>query len=174
MSIFSDWGIEGGKDRMKEEALYNLASCYALLERKIGQTLSPFGLSPVKMNALMMVKHVGGERGLSQVEISKRMIVSAGNITRLIDRLEKDSLVERVAEPNDRRVKLIRITKKGSDLLDSAWPTYQGKVNEILTMLPSRDLQLMPPLLNRFREKLVTVSTSATDSDHESPEKEGD
>jgi len=43
-------------------------------------------------------------------------------------------------------------------------------VNEILAMIPNRDLQLMPSLLNRFREKLVTVSESATDSDHEKSE----
>ena len=107
MSIFADLGVRDGKDRAKEGLLYNLAACYALLEREIDLFLSPYGLSPVKMNALLMIKHIGKKEGLSQAEIGKRMIVSAGNITRLIDRLEQDKFVERISKSGDKRVKII-------------------------------------------------------------------
>src|SRR3989338_5518569 len=139
MSIFSELGIREGKDKLKEELLYNLASSYALLEREIERALSSFGLSAVKMNALLMIKHVGKDKGLSQVDICRRMIVSAGNITRLIDRLEREKLVGRVAHGTDRRVNLIKITKKGSDILSKVWPTYKKKVNEIVS-LPDADI----------------------------------
>ena len=69
MSIFSEMGIREGKDKLKEELLYNLASSYALLEREIERALSSFGLSAVKMNALLMIKHVGKDKGLSQMDI---------------------------------------------------------------------------------------------------------
>ena len=134
MPIFSELGIRGGKNRKKEEFLYNMASCYALIERKIDKTLAIYGLSPVKMNALLVVKHAGKGKGLSQNNICKKIIVTAGNITRLIDRLEKDKLVERVSLAGDRRVNLIKITKKASNLLDKVWPVYKKKVDEIVCL----------------------------------------
>ena len=124
MSILRELGIPDAKGRGKEELLYNLAYCYSLLEKTIERALAPYGLSAVKMNALLIVKHVGGKAGMSQAEITQRMIVSAGNVTRLVDRLEREDLVKRVAHRKDRRVNLICITQKGSDLLTRAWPVY--------------------------------------------------
>ena len=153
MSIFSELGIREGKDKLKEELLYNLASSYALLEREIERALSSFGLSAVKMNALLMIKHVGKDKGLSQVDICRRMIVSAGNITRLIDRLEREKLVGRVAHGTDRRVNLIKITKKGSDILSKVWPTYKKKVNEIVS-LPDADINRTVAGLEQLRRNI--------------------
>lgn len=62
MSIFAQLGVRDGKDRIKEEVLYNLAACYVLVEKKISHFLAPYDLSPVKMNALLMIKHVGKKR----------------------------------------------------------------------------------------------------------------
>ena len=52
MSIFAELGIQEGKNRIKEEVLYNLAACYILAERKIDRVLGDFGLSAVKINAI--------------------------------------------------------------------------------------------------------------------------
>ena len=154
MSIFAQLGVRDGKNRIKEEVLYNLAACYVLAERSISQVLAPYDLSPVKMNALLMVKHVGKKEGLPQVEIGKRMIVSAGNITRLIDRLANDALVERFSKPGDRRVKIIRITKKASDLLDKVWPIYKKEVERIVSIMPNLDIVTAGVVLSGFREQL--------------------
>ena len=134
MAIFGELGIKGCKNRTKEELLYNMTSCYVLVEKKISETLAPYGLTPVKLNALLVVKHAGKEKGLPQNDLCKKMIVTAGNITRLIDRLEKDKFVERVPLAGDRRVNLIKITKKGSNLLDKVWPVYQKKVDETVCL----------------------------------------
>jgi len=155
MSIFSELGVRGGKERVKEETLYNLVSCYGLIENRLERFLSSYGLSPVKMNALMMIKHVGGMPGLSQAEIGKRMIVTAGNITRLIDRLEREGLAERVLQPKDRRVRRIRITQKGSDLLDKVWPVYIKEVDRILSVLPAREAVTVNELLGKVRKGLL-------------------
>ena len=162
MSIFSELGVREGKDRLKEEVLYNLAACYAHTERRMAQALARFNLSTVKMNALMIVKHVGNHEGISQVDLAKKMIVSAGNITRLIDRLEKESLVTRVSKPGDRRVKVLKITKKGSDLMDKVWPIHKREVNGIVSMMPEKDIQNTRNILNNFREQLSQSAEEET------------
>ncbi len=154
MSIFAELGVRDGKDRVKEEVLYNLAACYVLIEKKIAHVLKPHGLSPVKMNALLMVKHVGKKEGLSQIEISKRTIVTKGNITRLIDRLEKEKLVERLSKPGDARIKLIKITEKGSKLLDKVWPIYKKEVENTVSIMPAMDMITAGVVLSGFREAL--------------------
>ncbi len=154
MSIFSELGVREGKDRQNEEFLYNLAACYALAERRIEQALSPFGLSAVKMNALMILKHVGGKDGMPQVDLARRMIVSAGNVTRLIDRLEKEKLVARVAREGDRRVKALKITPKGSELMTRAWPVHQREVDRAVSLMRGKDVKSACAVLNDFREQL--------------------
>ena len=154
MSIFQDLGIREGKDRIKEEVLYNIAACYALAERRIEEVLGKYGLSCVKMNALMIIKHVGGQNGIAQNALSKRMIVTAGNITRLVDRLEKENFVERSVQKGDRRIKLIKITRKAFDLLERVWPVYKGKVGEVISGISGRDMERVVAGLNGLRENL--------------------
>ncbi len=158
MSIFRDLGVRDGKDRLKEGMLYNLAACYVNAERRIAQTLAPFGLSPVKMNALLMIRHAAGGRGLSQSELCKKMIVSAGNITRLVDRLEKEGLAGR-SSVKDRRVKLLQVTPKASALLDKAWPVYKKEINRIASLVPEKEVARVNAVLDKIRCKLADVPT---------------
>ena len=155
MSIFTELGISQGQGRVKEEVLYNLAACYTLVEKKISRVLEPYDLTPVTMNTLLIIKHAGKKEGLSQIDLSRKMIVSAGNTTRLVDRLEKEKLVERAPKPNDRRVKLIRVTEKASEILDQAWPVYKKEVESIMSVISSADLAATRSVLNNFREKLT-------------------
>ncbi len=111
MSIFRELGIREGKDRINEEVIYNIAKAYTVIDGVISGFLSKYDLSPAKFNILLMVKHVGKNNGLSQNEISKLLLVTTSNITRMIDKLEQDKYVERVSQKGDRRVNLIKITK---------------------------------------------------------------
>lgn len=162
MSIFRELGIKDGKDRLNEELLYNLGYCYVVLEKKIAEILSPYGLSPIKMNALLIIKHVGKNKGLSQSELSKKMIVTAGNITGLIDRLQKERLVERSSLKNDRRVKILKITPKGSNLLEKVWPLYKRTVDQIISSIPGIDIVSTTVGLSGLRETLSKLELSGT------------
>lgn len=154
MSIFNDLGVRDGKERLGESALYNIAACYSHLERRISGILAPFSLTPVKMNALLIIKHVGRNGGLAQNEIGKRMIVTAGNVTRLLDRLQKERLIERAARSGDRRIKLVRITAKGSSLLDKVWPVYKKAVDELAAFLSGAEMVSTVKCLEKFRKNL--------------------
>ena len=154
MSIFKDLGIQDGKDRGSEQLVYNLAACYTWMHNRIESALSAYGLSAVKINALLIIRHVGGGRGISQRDLSGRMIVSAGNVTRLLDRLEKEGLVNRTACPTDRRINLIKVTAKASKALDSAWPVYLSTMNGIGAMVPDPKKRAAIQILEALRSKL--------------------
>lgn len=132
MNIFHELGVREGKDRMNEEVIYNIARAYTIIDTFISRFLETYNLSPAKFNILLMVKHVGKDKGIPQQEISKLLLVTTSNMTRMIDKLEKDEYVERVNQEGDRRVNLIKITKKGSDLLNAIWPHYKGKIDGLV------------------------------------------
>ena len=132
MSIFRQLGIREGEDRINEEVVYNIVRAYSLIDGKMSRFLATYNMSPAKFNILLAVKHIGKEKGIPQQEISKALLVTTSNMTHMIDKLEKESLVGRLSQAGDRRVNLIRITKKGSDLLDAVWPHYKKMVDGLI------------------------------------------
>ncbi len=153
MNIFRELGIRDGKDRINEEVVYNVARAFTIIESHITEILSPYNLSIAKFNIMLMVKHVGQEKGLSQHEISKYLLVTTSNITRMLDKIEKDGYIERCAKKGDRRVNLIRITKKGSDLLDYVWPYYKKLVDGLIgSKFNDKDKNQLNRMLERFKD----------------------
>ena len=155
MKDLRDFGIDVGKGNYHEEAIYSLALIYNIINNEVSACLKDFDLTPAKFNVLMAVKHQGGVQGISQVEISKRLIVTASNMTRLLDKLEKEKLVDRFAQEGDRRVNIIKITEKGSKLLDAAWPGYVARLKAIINKLNLGDQKAICQLLTTWFGKLV-------------------
>ena len=113
MGIFRELGMREGKDRINEEVVYNIARAYTLIENYATKFLATYNLSSAKFNIMLVVKHAGKEKGIAQNAISKLLLVTTSNMTRMIDKIEQDGYVERLNHKGDRRVNLIKITKKG-------------------------------------------------------------
>lgn len=120
-----------GQDE-KSKLVYSVGLLWGKINSTLDEVLSEFNLNVSKFNILMIIKHVGGYDGIQQNEISKRLLVTASNITKLLDKLEKEGLITRNSKKDDKRVKLIRITDFASRLLDEAWIKYSEKI-EFLT-----------------------------------------
>jgi DNA-binding MarR family transcriptional regulator len=100
----------------EEHAYVTLLRTADRLEREFADWLKPYGLSPTQYNALRILRGAGPE-GLACREVGARMINRDPDITRLMDRLEKRSLVRRSRGKADRRVVRASITGAGLDLL---------------------------------------------------------
>jgi DNA-binding MarR family transcriptional regulator len=70
------------------------------------------GISHLMYEVLLILARAG-ERGMSMGAISREQVLTSGGVTRLVDRMEAAGLVERVANPGDRRGRLVRITAAG-------------------------------------------------------------
>ncbi|MEI8175265.1 MAG: MarR family transcriptional regulator [Candidatus Omnitrophota bacterium] len=131
MSILREVGIKDAGDRLNDELVYCIGRAYLTIEAHIAHGLASHALSSAKFNILMMVKHAGKGAGISQNELSRLLLVTTSNTTRMIDRLEREGLIARSSHPRDRRVKVITVTRKGSSVLDAAWPAYMQVVDEL-------------------------------------------
>lgn len=158
MEDFRQFGIVIPKKNIGEAALYGTACIYILMEKILVDFLRPFRISTAKFNALLIIKHIGGSEGLSQRQIGKRLIVTASNMTRLLDRLEKDGYIERLGQKDDRRINRVRITRKGTDLLDTVWPGYYETVQRITGLLNKEELSQITHVVEKWIHKLGEVN----------------
>lgn len=116
--------------------IYTIGLLWGKISSNLDEILQTKNLNISKFNILMIIKHAGGYDGIQQNEISKRLLVTASNITKLLDKLEKDGLITRNSKKDDRRVKLIRITDYGSNLLDTVWPEYKQAIEKLMSKFP--------------------------------------
>ena len=168
MGIFRELGMREGKDRVNEEVVYNIVRSYSLIENYTTRFLAAYNLSPAKFNIMLTAKHIGKEKGVAQNAISKLLLVTTSNMTHMIDRLQKDEYVERVNQEGDRRVNLIKITKKGSDLLDIIWPHYKEKIDKLVgASLSNPEKTHINRLLEKIKDVVKTDDSRAEGARHE-------
>ncbi len=127
--------------------IYTIGLLWGQISNKLDSLLSKYNLNISKFNILMIIKHIGGKDGIQQNEISQRLLVTPSNITKLLDRLEKDKMISRNPKENDRRVKLIKISDTASSLLDEIWPYYSAEVIKITEKLAENDKQDIQKIL---------------------------
>jgi DNA-binding MarR family transcriptional regulator len=72
-----------------------------------------FGISLARFDLMAQLERVGGD--LTMSEVSRRMMVSNGATTSLVDKLVEDGLVQRKAHPEDRRTTLLHLTPQGRE-----------------------------------------------------------
>ncbi|GBF50120.1 putative Transcriptional regulator, MarR family [Leptospira ryugenii] len=98
------------KNRKQAELLLQkLAEFGPKYGKWIAHLMKATGVTPARHHLLCKLKHEGPKK---MSELGKAMDVSATNVTILVDGLEKDGLVQRHADPNDRRSTWIQLTEK--------------------------------------------------------------
>jgi DNA-binding MarR family transcriptional regulator len=148
------YGIDVSSGKWDSPALYLIASVYAKMQNRVAKLLSQHALSVTKFNTLMLIRHLGAAQGISQQDIRTKLLVSAPNISRMINDLHKHGLVERKTDAQDRRIQRLIITKKGTDLLDRVWPEYNALMKQLGASLPAQDEHNLVEILTRFYKKL--------------------
>jgi len=89
--------------------------------------------------------------GLTFVELSRRLLVTAGNLTGIVDRLHAEGLVRRAVHPADRRAFRLTLTPKGRRLVRRAQGRHHRALTALLAGVPDRDLRVLRRLLDRLR-----------------------
>ena len=142
---------------LAHEALLSTYYSASQLKKKAGEFLRPFGLTDVQFNLMMLLRHqTDNQGGLNQAQISNMMLVNRANITAIIDRMEKAGLVVRTTMPSDRRYNVIKLTERGTKLLDEIEPLYAEEVERIMAVLLKSDQKKLITMLERIRGNIST------------------
>ena len=144
------YGINPEKGRVYENITYVLALVYNLLQTRVEKFLLPHGLSAVQFNLLMLAAYQNNGQGLSQVDLSKRLIASASNITKLVEKSVRAGWLTRKTNPQNRRANIICITEQGQKLIDSIWPGYDALLRSLTACIPAQEQAAMAQILDKW------------------------
>jgi DNA-binding MarR family transcriptional regulator len=104
--------------------------------------------------------------GLRMSDISKRLMVSGGNITGITDQLEKEGLVIRTLDPADRRAVTVKLTEAGLKKFRQMAEQHENWIVQTFSVLTREEKETMSALLKKlksqlgstFPQKMITVS----------------
>ncbi|MEX0286277.1 MAG: MarR family winged helix-turn-helix transcriptional regulator [Paracoccaceae bacterium] len=90
--------------------------------------------------------------GLRMSDLSAKLMVSNGNVTGIVDRLEAEGLAERIAVDGDRRAMRVRLTQDGIDRFAEMAAEHETWVDGVLDGFDEAELDTMITLLKRLEE----------------------
>jgi MarR family transcriptional regulator for hemolysin len=130
------------------ETLYLLTNAWkSALDRR----LKPLGLSRSKW-MLMVTLYKDGE-GASQRELAQRLGIEGPSLVRLLDRMERDGLVERRAVDTDRRVKAVHLSARGESQLATIRTIASQLRQELMSGLSATDVDTAMAVLAQIRSR---------------------
>lgn len=131
-----------------------LLSCSNLVEREVRHRLrDEFDITLPRFDVLAQLDAASRDsvQGLTMSELSRRLMVTNGNLTGLIERLVQERLVSRAAAPADRRTQIVRLTKKGKAALDAMTPAHEGWIEHLFAGLSAGERAELYRTLGRLR-----------------------
>jgi DNA-binding MarR family transcriptional regulator len=120
-----------------------------------------------RYHVLRNLEFADGE--LPQSELSRMMDVTSGNLSRLLDSLEKDGLIARRANPQDKRFSFIALTPTGQELCARLMPEVGAMASQMLEGFSAEEKHLFLDLLSRFKRNADNVHHGARTSPNQAP-----
>jgi MarR family 2-MHQ and catechol resistance regulon transcriptional repressor len=147
------------KTRPPEETFRSLIRVIGLMQRVMLGHFGRFGISPSQWATLRNLHRAESEGlpGLRLTDLSERLLVRPPSITGVVARLERDGLVIRKASMTDQRAKVVRLTRKGRELVERIMAVHGEKIAEVLGVLSDDERNELHRLLGRLAGHLQDV-----------------
>lgn len=124
-----------------------LARCYATYARAISCKVGEYGLTTPQFGILEALHHLGP---LSLGDLADKLLVTGGNVTYVMDRLEEQGLVHRERSPSDRRIIQAKLTEKGHALIAQVFPGHGAFIEDLSTSLSPEEQEKLRSLLKKL------------------------
>jgi DNA-binding MarR family transcriptional regulator len=147
-------------DHLSLKLWLRLLACSTQVETEVRQRLrSGFGISLARFDYLAQL-HRHAE-GLSMSTLSRYLMVTGGNVTALTDELEREGLVQRDSDPEDRRSWRLRMTAAGRKAFDRIAREHEQWVIELFAGLDAAQKQSLYEGLGRLRVQMAATQDKA-------------
>jgi MarR family transcriptional regulator, 2-MHQ and catechol-resistance regulon repressor len=125
--------VRGTKEEIRAlSAHLKLVRAAETVGRWLARRLEADGLTMGQLGVLEALHHLGP---MHQRELGRKLLRSDANVTAVIDNLERDGLVERVREDEDRRKVTIRLTADGKRRIAKVFPAHAKRITEAMRAL---------------------------------------
>ncbi|MBS0559995.1 MAG: MarR family transcriptional regulator [Proteobacteria bacterium] len=149
--------LERPVDHKREVRLWlRLLTCTTLIENEIRRRLRrDFDVTLPRFDLMAQLEKAPD--GMTLGEVSRRMMVSNGNVTGLVERLAAQGLLERAPNPSDRRATLIRLTPEGRRNFARMARAHEGWVAELFAGLSPPQGETLMDLLARAKHSAAAA-----------------
>jgi DNA-binding MarR family transcriptional regulator len=135
-----------------------LLTCTQMIERQVRSRLrEQFGTTLPRFDLLAQLER--HPEGLKMNELSRLLMVTGGNVTAIVDQLEKEQQVERLPEPDDRRAYRIRLTRSGEKAFAEMARAHEEWVVELLSGMAKKDQDELLRLLAKVKQHAVELTS---------------
>jgi MarR family 2-MHQ and catechol resistance regulon transcriptional repressor len=137
----------GEKTDRALELWVKLARASATFMKLSVDNIRGFGLTEPQFGVLEILGHLGP---LTLGGLSKKRLVSGGNMTCVVDHLEKAGYVERVPSTEDRRAIHVRLTPTGQKLFNAVFRKHAGYITSLVSVLRTDEQEILSRLLKKL------------------------
>ena len=157
--IVSQWRAERPDlDSSAKDVTGRLVRLASLAQQAYAKEFGPLGLSEGAYGVLVALRRAGDPFELAPTQLAAQRMMTSGGMTLIVDRLERDGLVKRSPNPNDRRGTLVSLTAAGRQVVDDAMELHAAAERRLVAGLTSKERDQLAALL---RKLLVSVEGAA-------------
>ena len=153
--------LESPHDHKQELRLWlRLLTCTTLVETEVRRRLrEQFDTTLPRFDLLAQLERAPD--GMTLGEVSKRMMVSNGNITGLVERLVDSGHLERWPLPTDRRVQVISLTPAGREEFTRMAQAHEDWIAEMFAGVSPKDVDVLLKVLERLKKSVHAAGASS-------------
>ena len=130
-----------------------LITCSSLIEKELRDKLRiSFDMTLPRFDFLAQLER--SPSGLTMGHLSKRMMVSGGNVSGIAAQLVKEGLISRSPLPNNRRTFIVSLTEKGRNTFKDIARAHETWIIEMLGQIKKDDVKQLMELLNKVKIQL--------------------
>ncbi|MBO6782549.1 MAG: MarR family transcriptional regulator [Alphaproteobacteria bacterium] len=150
-------------DRLDLRSWLRLLTCTNMIEAEIRRRLrEEFGITLARFDLLAQLDRAG--TGLTMGDLSRRMMVTNGNVTGLIDRLVDEGLVTRTPDPDDRRVQVIELTPSGRRSFERMSKAHATWITELFAGIGREHLSTLYDELAHLKSSVADTAGTGDDT----------
>ena len=140
-----------------------LLACTQLIEKQVRAELRErFDTTLPRFDLMSQLER--SPDGLKMNELSRRMMVTGGNITGITDQLVTEGLVERLEVAGDRRAFRVRLTALGRKSFEDMARQHEGWIVDAFSGLSAREINALHKLLGKVKQHHAAVPAKASDA----------
>jgi MarR family 2-MHQ and catechol resistance regulon transcriptional repressor len=138
----------------KVRAYVRLIRTAEALHSEVSRGLAAEGLTASQFSTLKVLRLRGA---MAQRDIAKYLLRSGGNVTMVVDNLEREGLVVRVRDTEDRRIVFVKLTAPGEELFDRVYPGHLDRIRKAIGAIGDVECEELIQLLDRVSDPEAAV-----------------
>jgi DNA-binding MarR family transcriptional regulator len=159
--VIAQWKVQGMKLDLGPVGIIGRAGrIMEYVDRALESKFEEFGISRGTFDVLAALKRNGPPFRLSQRDLMRSLLRTSGSMSLRIDTLEREGLVTRLQDQDDRRSVFVTLTTKGSNLLQRVIPEHLANENSLIATFTTSEKEQLTTLLRKW---LIALEVDASD-----------